>query len=166
MFLAFLWVLAVTDSIVATTAMPRAAAVAIVVHTTISAEVQAPFHILRLRSHIQKCQLPTCSTTQKPGLHRTSTHSVKSFHHTSLICTNKNLTAEGEKIASRKSFPVTSFSAYRKNGSFKPCFDKCNPGTWMKVVPYHFPLRPEVLMPGSNLDSNNKKSPLGPARIF
>lgn len=43
MFLAFLWVLAVTDSIVATTAMPRAAAVAIVVHTTISAELQAPF---------------------------------------------------------------------------------------------------------------------------
>lgn len=163
MFLAFLWVLAVTDSIVATTAMPRAAAVAIVVHTTISAEVQAPFHILRLRSHIQKCQLPTCSTTQKPGLHRTSTHSVKSFHHTSLICTNKNLTAEGEKNSIKKIFPCDLFFCLQKKMDL---FDKSNPGTWMKVVPYHFPLRPEVLMPGSNLDSNNKKSPLGPARIF
>lgn len=43
MFLAFLWVLAVTAAIVAIIAVPRAAAVAIVVHTAISAELQAPF---------------------------------------------------------------------------------------------------------------------------
>lgn len=42
MFLAFLWVLAVTAAIVAIIAVPRAAAVAIV-HTAISAELQAPF---------------------------------------------------------------------------------------------------------------------------
>lgn len=71
--------------------------------------------------------------------------------------------SRGGKNSVKKIFPCDLFFCLQKKMDL---FDKSNPGTWMKVVPYHFPLRPEVLMPGSNLDSNNKKSPLGPARIF